>query len=248
MDAAVLPQRNLARRARYRPPASWQKVRLDDLLRLTGVAASPTQLDLLAPDGRRGEMLDLFVAGNVDLLSRPRVSVVGTRQVSPEGASRARRLARELAAHGVVVVSGLAEGVDTNAMRAAISAGGNTIGVIGTPLNKAYPAANADLQEEVYRDHLLISQFAQGERVHRSNFPQRNRLMAALSDATVVVEASDTSGTLHQAAECVRLNRWLFIAKSVVDDPEMSWPAKFRGYEKCRVLTQTSEIVAVAFA
>src|SRR5262249_49097043 len=152
------------------------------------------------------------------LLLRPTVSVVGTREVSEIGWRRASRLARELALKEVVVMSGLAKGVDTAAMTAAVEAGGKCIGVVGAPLEKAYPAENAKLQEEVYSKHLLISPFHPGEPVYKGNFPKRNRVMALLSDASVIVEASDTSGTLHQAAECLRQGRWLFIMKSVVDD------------------------------
>ncbi|MGA9883515.1 MAG: DNA-processing protein DprA [Candidatus Acidiferrales bacterium] len=185
----------------------------------------------------------LWFAGDPSLVKRPCVAVVGARKVSREGAARARRLARELAQAGIVVVSGLARGVDTEALTAAIEAGGATIAVIGTPIDRAYPAENKRLQEKIYTQHLLISQFAPGKTVHKSNFPERNKLMAAISDATVIVEASDTSGSLHQAAECVRLGRWLFIANSLMDNPSLRWPKDFARYPKGRVLTDTSEII-----
>jgi predicted Rossmann fold nucleotide-binding protein DprA/Smf involved in DNA uptake len=84
--------------------------------------------------------------------------------------------------------------------------------------------SDVEYQEQIWREHLLISPFPEGRLVFRSNFPQRNRVMAALSDATVIIEAYDTSGTLHQAAECQRLGRWLFIARAVADDPSLTWP------------------------
>jgi DNA processing protein len=90
-------------------------------------------------------------------LLAPCLSIVGTRDVSDEGWSRARRLARELAAKGVVVVSGLARGVDTAALSGAIDAGGRAIAVIRTPIDKAYPIENAELQQEIYRKHLLVA-------------------------------------------------------------------------------------------
>jgi DNA processing protein len=205
------------------------------------------QLGLLANVVRdAGSAVD--VAGDTSLLQRRCISVVGARKVTREGAARARRLARELVASGVVVVSGLAEGVDTEAMSAAIDAGGRVVGVIGTPLDRAYPAKNKRLQELVYREHLLVSQFPQGSRVFQSNFPARNRLMALLSDATVVVEASDTSGSLHQAVECQRLGRWLFIARSVIDDKALEWPQKFLRYERCRPLERTDEMLATVYS
>ena len=138
--------------------------------------------------------------------------------------------------------SGLARGIDTAALTSAISSGGNVLGVIGTPLDKAYPAENRRLQEQVYESHLLLTPFENGQRVFPSNFPQRNRVMAMLSDATVIIEASDTSGTLHQAAECVRQNRLLFITKSVIEDKELTWPAKFLGKSCVRILERTSDI------
>lgn len=175
----------------------------------------------------------------------PAVSIVGTREVSDEGRARARRLAKELATAGIVVVSGLARGIDTAAHMGAIEAGGRTIAVIGTPLDKAYPIENADLQKDIYDHHLLVSPFKIGEPVFKGNFPKRNRVMAALSDATVIIEASDTSGTLHQAAECQRLGRWLFIVQSLVENHDLTWPQKFLAGHKTRVLSSTKSILDV---
>jgi len=187
----------------------------------------------------------IWCAGDTSLLSRKCVAIVGTRKVSPEGAARARRLAKELASTGVVVMSGLARGIDTEALTEAMEAGGSVVAVIGTPIDQAYPIENAALQETISERHLLISQFAPGKRTFPSHFPERNRLMATLSDATAIIEAGETSGTLHQAAECVRLGRWLFIAKSVMDDPTLEWPAKFKGYDTVRTLTHTSDLLSV---
>jgi DNA processing protein len=186
---------------------------------------------------------ELWCVGDQSLLKKKCVAIIGTRNVSPEGAARSRRLARELASAGVVIVSGLAKGVDTEAFLAAIEAGGRVVAVIGTPIDQAYPAENKRLQERIYRDHLLVSQFAPGQRVFQSNFPERNKLMAALSDASAITEAGDTSGTLHQAAECVRLGRWLFIAKSVVDDPSLQWPKRFLGQPKVDSFSSTGNIL-----
>ena len=165
--------------------------------------------------------------------------------VSADGAARARRLARELAERRIVVVSGLAKGVDTEALTAAIEAGGSVIAVIGTPLDQAYPIENAPLQELIARHHLIVSQFQPGSSTLPGHFPERNRLMAAVTDATAIIEAGNASGTLHQAAECVRLGRWLFIARSVIDDPSIEWPAKLRDRARVRTLTETSDILDV---
>lgn len=143
-----------------------------------------------------------------------------------------------------MIVSGLAEGIDTAALSSTIEHGGDVVAVIGTPLDQAYPAMNKRLQEEIYQHHLLVSQFAAGSRVFPSNFPARNRTMAALSDASIVIEASDSSGSLHQAAECVRLGRWLGIAKSVIEDTSLTWPKRFLTYEKFVPLESTDQLLA----
>lgn len=185
----------------------------------------------------------LWCVGDKSLVQRECVAIVGTREVSIEGAARSRRLAKELAKSEVVVVSGLARGVDTEALTAAIEAGGKVIAVIGTPIDQAYPSENKRIQEQIYRDHLLISPFPPGERVFRSNFPERNKLMAALCDATAIVEAGETSGTLHQAAECLRLGRWLFFAKSMIDNQSLQWPQRFVGKPHVKVLKSSQDII-----
>lgn len=239
-------RRHKARKAAppYEPPVSVLTATLGDLLK--GIRQIPeNQQERLGVSGGSGNGAKLWLAGDLSLIKLPCVAVVGARRVSREGASRARRLARELVREGIVIVSGLAKGVDTEALTAAIEAGGKTVGVIGTPLDKAYPAENKRLQEKIYSEHLLISQFGPGKPVYQSNFPERNKLMAAISDATVIVEASDTSGSLHQAAECVRLGRWLFIAKSLIDDRSLRWPKDFIGYPNTKILTQTSQIIGL---
>jgi DNA processing protein len=215
------------------------------LLQLSGrEALNSNQLDML----RRGETTsgkDILIhfAGKLDALTAPCISIVGTRNVSELGRQRAAWLSGRLAQAGVSVVSGLAKGVDTAAHEGTLAVGGKTVAVIGTPLSKAYPIENAGLQERIYREHLLISPFAEGEAVFKSNFPARNRVMAAVSDGTVIIEASDTSGTLHQAAECTRLKRWLFICQAIVDDPAIKWTAKFLSYERAVVLKKVSDIL-----
>lgn len=230
------------RPARYRAPVKIVRTPLQQAI-LAGGREPPAdkQFDLLRSATDRNVFV--YHAGDAELLRQPSVAIVGARDVSMDGKSRAYKLARELVSAGIVVVSGLAKGVDTAAHYGAIQSGGRTIAVIGTPLDKAYPAENGALQEEIYDQHLLVSPFAPDERVFKANFPKRNRVMALLSDATVIVEASDTSGSLHQAAECQRSDRWLFVMKSVVDNPNLTWPAKFVGKPKVAVLSATREIV-----
>jgi DNA processing protein len=229
------------RASNYHPPANPKTTMLSEALRGTQRLPNTKQLNFLG-DAKNYKDVRIFYAGDLSLLKRPCVSIVGTREVSEKGISVTDMIARKLVDAGIVVVSGLAYGVDTVAHTAALAQEGKTIAVIGTPLDKASPSENAPLQERIYREHLLISQFPEGEKPQRGNFPVRNRLMATLSDATVVIEASDTSGTLHQAAECTKLGRWLFIAKSVVDNPKLTWPKKFLKYDTCVVLEKVSQI------
>lgn len=184
----------------------------------------------------------LFAAGRVELLARPLVAVVGTRSPSAAGTARASRLARELARAGVVVLSGLARGIDAAAHRAAIAAGGDTIAVIGTPIERVYPAAHADLQRLIARDHLLLSALAPGAPVERGSFPQRDRVLAALADVVVIIEAGDGSGTLHAATHAARLGRPLFLARSLLETGA-TWPARFLGKPTVHVLTETAQVL-----
>lgn len=246
----VSPERNMptnrvAGRC-YRAPEQVGGISLQGLLRSTSRGPpTPGQHQRLSTDLANFERADveMFFAGDIDVLSRTCVAIVGARQASQDGLARAARLARELVAAGITIVSGLARGIDTAAHVSAISHGGRTAAVIATPLSKAYPAENAELQEQIWREYLLLSPFRDGGPLYRGHFPIRNRVMAAVSDATVIIEASDTSGTLHQAAECRRLGRWLFIARSVVDDASLRWPQRFVGKPKVGILTTTADVV-----
>lgn len=173
----------------------------------------------------------IFAHGDTELLKKGgRVSIVGSRNASPGGLSRARRLAQLVCANGGVVISGLALGIDAAAHRGAIDAGGKTIGIIGTPLDRFYPKENADLQRLIMREHLCISQFSVGRPTGRRDFPIRNRTMALFSDATVIIEAGESSGSLSQGWEALRLGRGLFIAKWLLDRTELKWPEQMMHY------------------
>lgn len=173
----------------------------------------------------------LYLQGREDILDRgARVAIVGSRAASPAGLARARKLAAKLVANQVVVVSGLAAGIDTAAHTAAIAHGGQTVAVLGTPLDICYPRTNRDLQQLIGAQHLLVSQFPPGSPVQRRNFPQRNRTMALISDATVIVEAGNTSGSLSQGWEALRLGRALYITRALAHDPELTWPAEMLAY------------------
>jgi len=190
----------------------------------------------------------IHAIGDLSLIDRPRIAIVGARKASMEGRRRAAQLARDCARAGVVVVSGLAEGIDYAAHTAAIEHGGKTIAVVGTPLDKVYPAKHADLQVRIYREHLLLSPFTWGDNFVPTNFPLRNRIMARLAMATVIIEASDTSGSLHQAAESVDVGHPVFIAAGVLDNPKLTWPRRFVGDDKPlgRLLRVSADVVDFA--
>lgn len=173
----------------------------------------------------------LYLAGDEALLhGTSRVSVIGSRAASDAGKNRAARLARELVNANVVIMSGLAKGIDHVAHTTAIGEGGRTIAVIGTPLDRAYPKEHADLQAQIARDHLLVSQFPAGAATGAWSFPVRNRTMALLSHATVIVEAAEDSGSLHQGWEAIRLGRPLFFMRSLLETPGLAWPRKMMDY------------------
>jgi DNA processing protein len=141
----------------------------------------------------------LFAQGDLTLLQQPAAAIVGSRNHSDYGEEVCRRMAWETAAAGVVVVSGMARGLDAVAHGAALDAGGATIGVLGNGFGVIYPAANRQLYERVVASGLLLTEFPPGERPSAGSFPRRNRIISGLARVTVVVEAAEGSGALITA-------------------------------------------------
>lgn len=175
----------------------------------------------------------LYYQGWSDLVNSRSVAVVGTRNPSSAGLARTERLTRALVANGFTVVSGLAAGVDRMAHKTAIKENGRTIAVIGTPLSHAYPRENEALQRRIAEHFLLVSQVplkryeSQDYRRNRFFFPERNVTMSALTEATVIVEAGEKSGTLIQARAALQQGRKLFIPDCCFRDPRLTWPSRF---------------------
>jgi DNA processing protein len=144
------------------------------------------------------------------------VSVVGSRKASPRGLDIAAAVARALVARGVTVLGGLALGIDTAAHRAALGSGGRTVGVIGTGIDRAYPAPNRELQEQIAERGLVLSQFWPGAAPQRHNFLMRNATMSGYGLATVVVEAGEQSGSRAQARIAVEHGRPVILTSLVV--------------------------------
>lgn len=185
----------------------------------------------------------LYYRGSWDLVETPSVAVVGTRDPSPKAVQDTQRIVKLLVKGGYTIVSGLARGIDSTAHKAAMENGGRTIAVIGTPINSVYPKENRTLQDSIAQNYLLISQVPvyryskQNYRKNRFFFPERNKTMSALTEATIIVEAGRTSGTLIQARAALRQNRKLFILDSSFRNPNLDWPAKFESMGAIRVKT-----------
>ena len=149
-------------------------------------------------------------AGDRELLSRMAVAIVGARACSTYGAQVARMLGRELAAEGVVVVSGLARGIDCEAHRGALEACGTTVAVLGCGIDRDYPAAHAGLARKIAESSFLVSEYEPGVEPAPWRFPARNRIVAGLCAATVVVEARERSGALITADFALEEGREVF--------------------------------------
>ncbi|HKH30315.1 MAG TPA: DNA-processing protein DprA [Gaiellaceae bacterium] len=183
-------------------------------LRTSGVGwigrAEPGFPPLLAAIHDPPPGLFLRGAGDWDLLARPSVAIVGARSCSPYGSQVARAGARELAAAGLVVVSGLARGIDGEAHRGALEAGGLTIAVLGCGIDRDYPASHRELAARIRERGLLVSEYAPGVEPAPWRFPARNRIIAGLARATVVVEARERSGALITADFALEQGREVF--------------------------------------
>jgi DNA processing protein len=148
--------------------------------------------------------------GDVALLAEPAVAIVGARACSPYGAQVARMLGRELAAAGVVVVSGLARGIDGEAHRGALETDGHTVAVLGCGIDRDYPAAHSALARSIAERSLIVSEYEPGVEPAPWRFPARNRIIAGLCVATVVVEARERSGALITADFALEEGREVF--------------------------------------
>jgi DNA processing protein len=185
----------------------------------------------------------LYYRGLWDLVEMPSVAVVGTREPSDTALESTERLVKFLVKDGYTIVSGLARGIDTAAHKSAIRFEGKTIAVIGTPINSVYPKENAELQQALAEKYLVISQvpvyrYSQQNYIrNRTFFPERNKTMSALTEATIIVEAGKTSGTLIQARAAIKQKRKLFILDRSFLNPDLTWPQEFEALGAIRVRT-----------
>ncbi len=206
----------------------------------TMMADSPPNISTLTPEELLGPLNDveqryapkmLHVAGIQTFpLPKPRVAIVGSRKASSNAIKTTSSIAKTLVKNGVIIVSGLAEGIDTAAHVAAIGNQGRTIAVLGTPLDRTFPAKNHTLQQAIMRHHWAVSQFPSSHPTTPKDFVLRNRTMALIANASIIIEAGETSGSLHQGWEALRLGRPLFIWKTLIENPKLSWPRKMIDY------------------
>ena len=162
----------------------------------------------------------LCVLGDLSVLARPSVAIVGTRRATPYGERVTHALAGALGAAGVCVVSGMARGIDAAAHRAALARGGTTAAVLGTGVDIAYPVAHRSLHASIAERGVIISEFPCGSRAAPASFPRRNRIIAALGRLTIVVEAGERSGALITAEHALDLGRDVGAVPGPVDSPQ----------------------------
>lgn len=187
----------------------------------------------------------LMVRGELREADNRSVAVVGTRQASAEGIAQASRLAGELAAAGVTVLSGLARGIDTAAHTAALEAAGRTIAVMGTGIESVYPPENAPLASRIVESGqgVLVSQFWPDAPPTRYSFPMRNVVMSGMAVGTVVVEASSTSGAKLQARYALEHGKRLFLVESLV--MQEPWAREYAERPGATVVRSVDDILEV---
>jgi len=161
----------------------------------------------------------LYCRGRAELLNRPALAVVGSRNATAQGASNAEQFSRALSAAGLTIVSGLAQGIDAAAHRGGLTANASTIGVLGTGVDQAYPKANAALAEDIAARGLLVSEFPLGMQALAHNFPRRNRLISGLAQGCLVIEAALGSGSLITARSAAEQGREVFAIPGSIHSP-----------------------------
>lgn len=199
----------------------------EEIARAASADITLVSLDHPAYPPRLKEIYDppliLYVRGEVDTLSKPGIAMVGTRHPTPYGSGMAERLACDLAAQGLVIISGMARGVDTASHRGAITAKGKTIAVFGTGVDVIYPKENSRLSEQILGlGGALISEFSLGTFAAPQNFPIRNRILSGMSVGVLVVEAAEYSGTRITARLALEQNRDVFAVPGNVTNKN-SW-------------------------
>ena len=161
----------------------------------------------------------LYCRGRTELLNRPALAMVGSRNATAQGANNAEQFARSFSAAGLTIVSGLAQGIDAAAHRGGLAAEGSTIAVLGTGIDNSYPLSNASLASEIAARGLMISEFALGTKALAYNFPRRNRVISGLAQGCLVIEAALASGSLITARSAAEQGREVFAVPGSIHSP-----------------------------
>ena len=163
--------------------------------------------------------LFLFAEGNFELLQQAKIAIVGTRNPSAQGLENGRNFARELAANGFTVVSGLAAGIDRAAHEGALAEMASTIGVLGTGIDQIYPASNRELFQRISQQGLILSEFQLGTNPLSNNFPRRNRIIVGLSQACLVIESGRDGGSMISANFALEMGREVMAIPGSIHNP-----------------------------
>lgn len=178
------------------------------------------------------------------LMQKPRIAIVGTRQVTPYGEDVTAKLAQELAAHGIVIISGLALGIDAIAHRAALDANGYTIAVLPCPVEQVHPRSHHSLAKQILEnDGAIISEYAADSQLFKTNFVARNRIVAGLADALLITEAAENSGTMHTAKFAHRQGITVFAVPGNITSLTSVGTNNLLKREDVVPVTQTSDIL-----
>ena len=183
----------------------------------------------------------IFITGRVEPQDQTAIAVIGTRHPTPHGIELAQRIAAQLAKNQITVVSGLAAGIDTAVHTTALQQNARTIAVIGTGLLRSYPPENRELQAQIATRGAVVSQFWPDAGPTKQSFPQRNALMSGLAQATVIVEASQTSGTRTQARSALAHGRPVFLHEMLLQQP---WARELSARPATHVFSDPSDITA----
>ena len=196
------------------PALAWLEDEQNHVIPLGDADYPRTLLNIADPP------LLLYVKGNIDLLNSTAIAIVGSRHATPQGISNAEEFSSVLSNAGFCIISGMAHGIDAAAHRGALRGQGSSIAVVGTGLDKVYPAANRDLAHQLAKQGALVSEFPLGTPPTGSNFPRRNRLISGMSIGCLVVEASQQSGSLITARQAIEQGRDVFAIPGSIHSPQ----------------------------
>lgn len=231
MDLRVL------RLAFDRVSRSFEQLLADDSILFRGDESWPLSLA-----GDKQEPMVLYGRGDMSLLEKPSVSVIGTRTPTEAGKSYAISTTRALGEAGYAITSGLALGIDGVAHLAAVAGGFSPLAVLGTSLGSVYPPEHKELQQEIGRKGLLITRFSPASNTQKWFFLLRNRLMSALSKASVIVEDRDGGGAVQQAKYALEQKKLVFLYQHVLENKGILWPRQFEKNQRVFVVRAPEDI------